>query len=226
MTTAESEANHAKRNLFPHLRAPHTAAWLVECEADGQMASGRDLLRRPCADEEDPAIRHRAIPDDAAPPTSGEKTRPARSKRVASLDIFRGLTVAVPSRPMHQSPLCCFGFLLWSSDAGGCWAVDDPGGRSRRRMAGDRARALEWLQPRRFRDALLPLHRWDGHPSFPQGCSHPVPLFLCSPLLLGLLQSHICCRWCLQRIPSRGRALRRVMVRALKLLFWGIILQG
>lgn len=155
-------------------------------EADGQMASGQDLLRRPCADEEDPAIRHRAIPDDAAPPTSGEKTRPAWSKRVASLDIFRGLTVAVPSRPIHHSPLCCFGFLLWSPDVGGCWAVDDPGGRSRWRMAGDRTRAVEWVQPRRLRDALLPLHRWDGHPSFPQGCSHSVSLFLCSPLFVRI----------------------------------------
>jgi hypothetical protein len=29
-----------------------------------------------------------------------------------------------------------------------------------------------------------------------------------------------------QRIPDRGRAVRRVVVRTLKLLFWGILLQG
>lgn len=36
-------------------------------------------------------------------------------------------------------------------------------------MAGDRTCALEWLQPRRFRDALLSLHRRDGHSPFSQG---------------------------------------------------------
>ncbi|KAJ8500572.1 hypothetical protein OPV22_011124 [Ensete ventricosum] len=132
------------------------------------MASGRDLFRRPCADEEDPAIRHRAIPDDAAPPTSGEKTRPARSKRVASLDIFRGLTVAL---------------MILVDGAGGEWPVI-------------------------------------GHAPW-NGCNladFVMPFFL---FIVGMAIP-----LSLKRIPSRGRALRRVMVRALKLLFWGIILQG
>lgn len=30
----------------------------------------------------------------------------------------------------------------------------------------------------------------------------------------------------MQRIPDRGRAVRRVVLRTLKLLFWGILLQG
>ncbi|CAL9171622.1 unnamed protein product [Musa hybrid cultivar] len=132
------------------------------------MASGQDLLRRPCADEEDPAIRHRAIPDDAAPPTSGEKTLPARSKRVASLDIFRGLTVAL---------------MILVDGAGGEWPVI-------------------------------------GHAPW-NGCNladFVMPFFL---FIVGMAIP-----LSLKRIPSRARALRRVMVRTLKLLFWGIILQG
>ncbi|CAL9111232.1 unnamed protein product [Musa textilis] len=132
------------------------------------MASGQDLLRRPCADEEDPAIRHRAIPDDAAPPTSEEKTRPARSKRVASLDIFRGLTVAL---------------MILVDGAGGEWPVI-------------------------------------GHAPW-NGCNladFVMPFFL---FIVGMAIP-----LSLKRIPSRARALRRVMVRTLKLLFWGIILQG
>ncbi|CAL9748518.1 unnamed protein product [Musa acuminata subsp. burmannicoides] len=132
------------------------------------MASGQDLLRRPCADEEDPAIRHRAIPDDAAPPTSGEKTRPARSKRVASLDIFRGLTVAL---------------MILVDGAGGEWPVI-------------------------------------GHAPW-NGCNladFVMPFFL---FIVGMAIP-----LSLKRIPSRARALRKVMVRTLKLLFWGIILQG
>ncbi|CAD5181343.1 unnamed protein product [Musa acuminata subsp. malaccensis] len=132
------------------------------------MASGQDLLRRPYADEEDPAIRHRAIPDDAAPPTSGEKTRPARSKRVASLDVFRGLTVAL---------------MILVDGAGGEWPVI-------------------------------------GHAPW-NGCNladFVMPFFL---FIVGMAIP-----LSLKRIPSRARALRRVMVRTLKLLFWGIILQG
>ncbi|URD91904.1 heparan-alpha-glucosaminide N-acetyltransferase-like [Musa troglodytarum] len=132
------------------------------------MTSGQDLLRRPCADEEDPAIRHRAIPDDAAPPTSEEKTRPARSKRVASLDIFRGLTVAL---------------MILVDGAGGEWPVI-------------------------------------GHAPW-NGCNladFVMPFFL---FIVGMAIP-----LSLKRIPSRARALRRVMVRTLKLLFWGIILQG
>jgi hypothetical protein len=30
----------------------------------------------------------------------------------------------------------------------------------------------------------------------------------------------------MQRIPDRGQAVRRVVIRTLKLLFWGILLQG
>ena len=47
--------------------------------------------------------------------------------------------------------------------------ADDTGGRRRRRVAGDRSRAVERLQPRRFRHALLPLHRWHGHSALPKG---------------------------------------------------------
>lgn len=49
------------------------------------MATGQDLPRHPAADE-DP---------DRLIVAAGEAEKPRRAKRVASLDIFRGLTVAV-----------------------------------------------------------------------------------------------------------------------------------
>lgn len=41
--------------------------------------------------EEDPGRRQRSMVDEA----DGDEKAPRRSKRVASLDVFRGLTVAV-----------------------------------------------------------------------------------------------------------------------------------
>jgi hypothetical protein len=50
--------------------------------------------------EEDPGRRQRSMVDEA----DGDEKAPRRSKRVASLDVFRGLTVAVsdcfPSTPL------------------------------------------------------------------------------------------------------------------------------
>lgn len=54
------------------------------------------------------------------------------------------------------------------------YAADDTGGRRRRRVAGHRARAVERLQPRGLRDALLPLHRRHGRSPGPQGQSSSV----------------------------------------------------
>ena len=63
-------------------------------------------------------------------------------------------------------------------------AADDTGGRRRRRVAGHRARAVERLQPRRLRHALLPLHRRHGHSPLPQGpffLSHAITVHALSP---------------------------------------------
>ncbi|WOK96114.1 heparan-alpha-glucosaminide N-acetyltransferase [Canna indica] len=129
------------------------------------MKSGQDVVRRPHADEEDPASGQRT---DPAASGGGEKSLPARAKRVASLDIFRGLTVAL---------------MILVDGAGDEWPVI-------------------------------------GHAPW-NGCNladFVMPFFL---FIVGMAIP-----LSLKRIPSRGRALRRVMIRTLKLLFWGIILQG
>ncbi|XP_010938398.1 uncharacterized protein [Elaeis guineensis] len=129
------------------------------------MATGQDLLRRgqdlpdhPAADE-DP---------DRLLVAAGEAKKPRRAKRVASLDIFRGLTVAM---------------MILVDGAGGEWPVI-------------------------------------GHAPW-NGCNladFVMPFFL---FIVGMAIP-----LSLKRIPNRLLAVRRVVVRTLKLLFWGIILQG
>ncbi|XP_038971840.1 heparan-alpha-glucosaminide N-acetyltransferase-like [Phoenix dactylifera] len=124
------------------------------------MATGQDLLRRshPAADE-DP---------DRLLAAAGEAEKPRRAKRVASLDIFRGLTVAM---------------MILVDGAGGEWPVI-------------------------------------GHAPW-NGCNladFVMPFFL---FIVGMAIP-----LSLKRIPNRLLAVRRVVVRTLKLLFWGIILQG
>ncbi|XP_008789968.3 heparan-alpha-glucosaminide N-acetyltransferase isoform X3 [Phoenix dactylifera] len=124
------------------------------------MATGQDLLRRshPAADE-DP---------DRLLVAAGEAEKPRRAKRVASLDIFRGLTVAM---------------MILVDGAGGEWPVI-------------------------------------GHAPW-NGCNladFVMPFFL---FIVGMAIP-----LSLKRIPNRLLAVRRVVVRTLKLLFWGIILQG
>lgn len=99
-----------------------------------------------------------------------EKAPPPRrtSRRVASLDVFRGLTVAL---------------MILVDGAGGEWPVI-------------------------------------GHAPW-NGCNladFVMPFFL---FIVGMAIP-----LSLKRIPDRGRAVRRVVLRTLKLLFWGILLQG
>ncbi|XP_042376181.1 heparan-alpha-glucosaminide N-acetyltransferase-like isoform X1 [Zingiber officinale] len=121
--------------------------------------SGQHALRQSHGDEENPA---------AAVSAAEEKGRPARTNRIASLDIFRGLTVAL---------------MILVDGAGGEWPVI-------------------------------------GHAPW-NGCNladFVMPFFL---FIVGMAIP-----LSLKRMPSRLQAFRRVMVRTLKLLFWGIILQG
>lgn len=70
------------------------------------------------------------------------------------------------------------------------YAADDTGRRRRRRVAGHRARAVERLQPRGLRHALLPLHRRHGHSPLPQGPS-------VRPSMLFVSRScPVCINWC------------------------------
>ncbi|CAO2196353.1 unnamed protein product [Urochloa humidicola] len=113
--------------------------------------------------EEDPD-RQRALLDE----DDGNDKAPRRSKRVASLDVFRGLTVAL---------------MILVDGAGGEWPVI-------------------------------------GHAPW-NGCNladFVMPFFL---FIVGMAIP-----LSLKRIPDRGRAVRRVVIRTLKLLFWGILLQG
>ncbi|GJN16841.1 hypothetical protein PR202_gb03865 [Eleusine coracana subsp. coracana] len=130
------------------------------------MEGSKNVERRPhgAVDEEDPG-RHRA-------PVSEEdddnEKAPRRSRRVASLDVFRGLTVAL---------------MILVDGAGGEWPVI-------------------------------------GHAPW-NGCNladFVMPFFL---FIVGMAIP-----LSLKRIPDRGRAVRRIVIRTLKLLFWGILLQG
>ncbi|XP_072985265.1 uncharacterized protein [Typha latifolia] len=128
------------------------------------MAS-QDLVRRTAA-EEDPED-HRP-PSFAVAAADDDDKKPRRTKRVAALDIFRGLTVAL---------------MILVDGAGGEWPVI-------------------------------------GHAPW-YGCNladFVMPFFL---FIVGMAIP-----LSLKRIPDRCRAVRRVVVRTLKLLFWGIILQG
>ncbi|AQK98345.1 Heparan-alpha-glucosaminide N-acetyltransferase [Zea mays] len=115
--------------------------------------------------EEDPGRRGGPWRTDEA--DANEKA-PRPSRRVASLDVFRGLTVAL---------------MILVDGAGGEWPVI-------------------------------------GHAPW-NGCNladFVMPFFL---FIVGMAVP-----LALKRIPDRGRAVRRVVVRTLKLLFWGILLQG
>ncbi|KAG9443774.1 hypothetical protein H6P81_015114 [Aristolochia fimbriata] len=92
----------------------------------------------------------------------------AKSKRVASLDIFRGLTVAL---------------MILVDDAGGEWQMI-------------------------------------GHAPW-NGCNladFVMPFFL---FIVGMAIA-----LSLKRVPSRSLAVKKVLLRTVKLLFWGILLQG
>lgn len=94
--------------------------------------------------------------------------KPTKPKRVASLDIFRGLTVAV---------------MILVDDAGGEWPMI-------------------------------------GHAPW-NGCNladFVMPFFL---FIVGMSIA-----LALKRIPNRLLAIRKVFLRTLKLLFWGLLLQG
>ncbi|WRX23607.1 hypothetical protein QQP08_016094 [Theobroma cacao] len=112
----------------------------------------------------EPAQRHTlAIPmaDDSA-------QKPNKTQRVASLDIFRGLTVAL---------------MILVDDAGGEWPVI-------------------------------------GHAPW-HGCNladFVMPFFL---FIVGMAIP-----LALKRIPGKGKAIQKVGFRTLKLLFWGLLLQG
>ncbi|TXG65108.1 hypothetical protein EZV62_006383 [Acer yangbiense] len=99
---------------------------------------------------------------------SDQQKKQQRPKRVASLDIFRGLTVAL---------------MILVDDAGGDWPVI-------------------------------------GHAPW-NGCNladFVMPFFL---FIVGISKS-----LSLKRISSRIEAVKKVILRTLKLLFWGILLQG
>ncbi|KAK1581411.1 hypothetical protein Q3G72_005812 [Acer saccharum] len=99
---------------------------------------------------------------------SDQQKKQQRPKRVASLDIFRGLTVAL---------------MILVDDAGGDWPVI-------------------------------------GHAPW-NGCNladFVMPFFL---FIVGISIS-----LSLKRISSRIEAVKKVILRTLKLLFWGILLQG
>ncbi|KAF3643200.1 putative F-actin-capping protein subunit alpha-like [Capsicum annuum] len=97
-----------------------------------------------------------------------EEVKPQKTKRVASLDIFRGLTVAL---------------MILVDDAGGEWPMI-------------------------------------GHAPW-NGCNladFVMPFFL---FIVGMAIA-----LALKKIPEKLVAIRKVILRTLKLLFWGILLQG
>ncbi|XP_020595611.1 heparan-alpha-glucosaminide N-acetyltransferase [Phalaenopsis equestris] len=97
-----------------------------------------------------------------------QEEKPRRAKRVAALDIFRGLTVAL---------------MILVDGAGGEWPVI-------------------------------------GHAPW-NGCNladFVMPFFL---FIVGMAIP-----LSLKRMPSRVLAMKRVLVRTIKLIFWGLILQG
>ncbi|XP_020696240.1 heparan-alpha-glucosaminide N-acetyltransferase [Dendrobium catenatum] len=131
------------------------------------MATALQPIRRTTASEEDPAKLR-------LPLTTGEEDvelqeeKPRRTKRVAALDIFRGLTVAL---------------MILVDGAGGEWPVI-------------------------------------GHAPW-NGCNladFVMPFFL---FIVGMAIP-----LSLKRMPNRVLAVRRVLVRTIKLIFWGLILQG
>ncbi|KAK8946759.1 hypothetical protein KSP39_PZI006376 [Platanthera zijinensis] len=134
------------------------------------MATAQYSGRRKAAAAEDPA-NLRAAPTTDEEAGKAEQEMPRRSKRVAALDIFRGLTVAM---------------MILVDGAGGEWPVI-------------------------------------GHAPW-NGCNladFVMPFFLfivgmAVPLALKVEQ----------RMHNQVLAVKRVVFRTIKLLFWGLILQG
>ncbi|KAJ9681883.1 hypothetical protein PVL29_017989 [Vitis rotundifolia] len=109
--------------------------------------------------------QHRLIISESGFPP---EERPQKTKRLASLDIFRGLTVAL---------------MILVDDAGGEWPMI-------------------------------------GHAPW-NGCNladFVMPFFL---FIVG-----VAIALALKRIPDRLMAIKKVILRTLKLLFWGLLLQG
>ncbi|OMP03292.1 hypothetical protein COLO4_10523 [Corchorus olitorius] len=104
----------------------------------------------------------------AIPETDISAKKPQKTQRVASLDIFRGLTVAL---------------MILVDDAGGEWPMI-------------------------------------GHAPW-HGCNladFVMPFFL---FIVGMAIP-----LALKKIPSKAQAVKKVVCRTLKLLFWGLLLQG
>ncbi|XP_058082279.1 uncharacterized protein LOC131230391 isoform X2 [Magnolia sinica] len=115
--------------------------------------------------EADPSQQQQRLTVDETEDRNG---KPQKPKRVASLDIFRGLTVAM---------------MILVDDAGGQWQMI-------------------------------------GHAPW-NGCNladFVMPFFL---FIVGMAIA-----LSLKRIPNQLLAIRKVILRTLKLLFWGILLQG
>ncbi|XP_062182008.1 uncharacterized protein LOC133886270 [Phragmites australis] len=165
----------ASRDQNPRLLYPSTSASRsIRLPLLAQLNGGRAVgsmdgsknVERPhgAAAEEDPGRHGAPVVDEA----DGDEKAPRRSRRVTSLDVFRGLTVAL---------------MILVDGAGGEWPVI-------------------------------------GHAPW-NGCNladFVMPFFL---FIVGMAIP-----LSLKRIPDRGRAVRRVVIRTLKLLFWGILLQG
>lgn len=131
----------------------------------GSGMDGQNVVQRHGAAAEEDPDRHRAPVHEAH---GDDEKAPRRSRRVASLDVFRGLTVAL---------------MILVDGAGDEWPVI-------------------------------------GHAPW-NGCNladFVMPFFL---FIVGMAIP-----LSLKRISDRGRAVRRVVIRTLKLLFWGILLQG
>lgn len=118
--------------------------------------------------KEDPTHHHPLIVEEAPPPPVDRESSPSVTKRVKSLDIFRGLTVAL---------------MILVDDAGGEWPMI-------------------------------------GHAPW-NGCNladFVMPFFL---FIVGMAIA-----LALKRVPDRLLAVRKVVLRTIKLLFWGLLLQG
>uniref|UniRef100_A0A0E0FYD8 Heparan-alpha-glucosaminide N-acetyltransferase catalytic domain-containing protein n=1 Tax=Oryza nivara TaxID=4536 RepID=A0A0E0FYD8_ORYNI len=161
---------------------------------------GQGVARRHGAvAEEDPDRRHgdrsgKEGDDDGV--DVDEKAPPPRrtSRRVASLDVFRGLTVAL---------------MILVDGAGGEWPVIGHAPWNGCNLA----------------DFVMPFFL------FIVGMAIPLSLKVLRSLVFHLsilmfLGLNLLPEANMQRIPDRGRAVRRVVLRTLKLLFWGILLQG
>ena len=120
--------------------------------------------RRPLLE---PANEIHPYPEPALPPQPpGTDPKPEQQKppRVASLDVFRGLTVAVSRIPASSRGffLCLprtFVPIVTCMFACAC-ADDDTRGRRRRGVAGDKPRAVVRGDGGGLRHARLPLHHW------------------------------------------------------------------